>query len=159
MLKIIIKKAFLIGISLILLTNCDKNNQDQVEVEPENLPLPLAAENKDKIEPGPYCFESKKNKENLITAQLLIASDYTVTGVIESFTETKTKQVNNNLEYREFLAGVLNEQVLEITINGEKETKTQSRKETWLLSLNSLNTSKEIYQKINCEKLIINKIN
>lgn len=159
MLKKIIRKAFLISISLLLLTNCDENNQDQVELESENLPLPLAAENKNKIEPGPYCFENKKTKENLTTAQLLIASDYTVTGIIESFKEIQNKQVNDNLESREFLAGVLNEQVLEITINGEKEAKTQSRKETWLLSLNSLNTNKEIYQKINCEKLIINKIN
>jgi uncharacterized lipoprotein YajG len=153
MLKKLLKKSLLFSISLLFLTNCDKNNYN-VEVETESLPSPLAIENKDKIEPGAYCFESPKNQGKITTTQLLVASDYSVTGIIESLNETQTKQLNNKLEYREFVAGILNDQELEVTINREKEAKNKVRQETWILNINSLITSKEIYQKINCEKLI-----
>jgi hypothetical protein len=157
MFKKILPISLLIIISVLFLTNCEENEENTFQVEHQKLPLPLANENSqgEEIEPGAHCFENKKNIQNTKTAQLLIAYDYSVTGVIENLNNVQTKQFNNDdLEYREFVAGVLNESELEVIINREKEDRNKGRKETWLLTLNSLTTSQETYEKINCEKLI-----
>ncbi len=153
-LKII--KYILLTISLFLLISCDKNNQENQEIQSEILPTPLTSENIQQLEPGSYCFENDKNSEIKKTAQLLIAYDYSVTGVIAVSQLSQNKQLNDNLEYKEFVSGVLDKKELKVVINREKEDNKENRQELWVLTENSLITSQENYNKINCEKLINN---
>jgi hypothetical protein len=150
------KKRFtsniIIGLSLIFLTNCQLNNEENIEVEPEKLPSPLTENDQEAIEPGSYCFETQKEPKT--TTQLLIAADYSVTGVIENSQTSQNKQDKNNLEYREFVAGILEKNELQVMVNREKDSQNQTRKETWLLTPKLLKMNQVIYNPINCENLI-----
>ncbi len=144
----------IMGFSLFFLTSCNQNNPENIEGESGKLPLPLAQNKQGAIEPGSYCFEQEKNAETKVTAQLLIASDLIVTGVIESFKTPQDKQAKSNLQEREFVAGILNENQLQVTINKEKDPQNKTREETWSLTSKKLTMNQVLYNAINCENLI-----
>ena len=103
------------------------------------------------IEPGPYCFRSQEAPISS-TAELLVAYDYTVTGTIVGAVSKPAP--NSPPTYRQFFAGVLEAEKLQVNLTTEIDDRQQESQETWLLTRKLLQTKTTIYYPIDCQTLI-----
>ncbi|MBW4649158.1 MAG: hypothetical protein KME06_10675 [Kastovskya adunca ATA6-11-RM4] len=140
---------------LLLITSCSEaTNTEQpasttVESEQAVIQQEPSASSQS-LAPGDYCF---KIAEETITGstRLSIASDNRVTGTGEAV--IRNEKEGYFTSYQQVLKGTLSGEQLKLDVTTDIENDTQSSQETWKLTENTLDTDRNIYQKVDCSAL------
>jgi hypothetical protein len=133
----------------------DRSPEPQASIEAVTASSPKPAptdsgKNEKGLTPGKYCF-AVENDNLSATAEIDLMADHYVDGEVKA--TVHNEDLGYYTAYEQSLSGKLKGDELSLDITTNIELDTQNSKEVWTISPESLNTGRQIFDRIECEQI------